>query len=132
MLSEQQVIELIQQEREYQTKKYGTLEDKDQPFEGFLLVLEEEIKEAKLGWLKNKIGRDSGIHEVLQVAAVAFACLQQHAEKLYLNPTTNALFCCDHPCDNPPKDTEEFLGLTSQEARELISRIDKFDKKTGE
>lgn len=75
-LTQEQVFEAIKAEREHQKRKYGA--DKQQSIPGFLLVLEQELQEAKDGWIKNVSGRDSVLSEVVQVAAVAFACLEKY------------------------------------------------------
>lgn len=72
------VIEAVKAEREYQDYKWGSLEEKNQTVEGYLLILKSEVDEAIQGWMKNKEGRDSVLSEITQVAAVAVACLQQH------------------------------------------------------
>lgn len=73
-----EVFEYIQDEREYQDNKWGSLEEKSQSIPGYLLVLEAELAEAKAGWMKNKDGRNSCLNEILQIAAVAVACLEQY------------------------------------------------------
>lgn len=72
------VFDSIKQERFYQDLKWGTLENKQQSVEGYLLILQSEIQEAIDGWMKNSTGRDHVLNEIKQVAAVAVACLQQH------------------------------------------------------
>ena len=76
MVSIEDVFKLVRQEREYQKNKWGELHDEDKSLEAFLLIIEGEVKEAKKGWLKNKRGRNSPGHEILQVAAVCIACLE--------------------------------------------------------
>lgn len=75
-LTEQQVFEAIQKEREYQRQKYGA--DKQQSLPGFLLVAQEELNEAIIGWNKNLAGRSSPLHELCQVAAVCFAAMEKY------------------------------------------------------
>jgi hypothetical protein len=73
-----QVLTAIVAERAHQDEKWGPLSTKQQSIAGYLLVLEKELDEAKSGWIMNAEGRDSALAEVLQIAAVAVACLQQH------------------------------------------------------
>jgi hypothetical protein len=75
-LTMEQVFDLIRAERERQDAKWGA--DKKQTCAGFLLVLEAELDEAKAGWMKNVEGKHSAMREIVQVAAVAVAALQQH------------------------------------------------------
>ena len=73
-----EVLGFIRNEREYQDKKWGTIEQHPQSIPGYLLILRKELEEAENGWMKNTRGRDSALTEILQVAAVAVACLQHH------------------------------------------------------
>lgn len=68
-----EIMEAIKRERARQDDEYGP-----QTLEGFLLILENEIEEAKRGWAINAHGRNSTRSEILQVAAVAVACLEEH------------------------------------------------------
>lgn len=78
MKSIEEVFEKIKAERAYQDAKWGSLEEKKQELVGYLVILEKELEEAKNGWMKNKDGRDSALAEIVQIAAVAVACLQQY------------------------------------------------------
>jgi hypothetical protein len=75
MQTRQQVYAEIDKEREYQRNKWG---DKPQSLAGYLLILQKEVNEAIDGWMKNSDGRDAPLNEVLQVAAVAVACMEQY------------------------------------------------------
>lgn len=66
----------IYRELEHQRQKWGP--DKPQSLPGFLLILESELAEAKIGWMKNREGRDSPLAEVMQIAAVALTCLSRY------------------------------------------------------
>lgn len=74
----QEVFEKIREERNYQDNKWGTLAEKPQSIPGWLLILRKELEEAEAGWMKNVRGRDSALGEIVQIAAVAVAALQQH------------------------------------------------------
>ncbi len=76
VLTMERVFELIREERAYQDSKYGV--DKEQSLAGFIAVLRAELVEAEEGWIKNKVGRNSPLHEILQVAATAVACLEKY------------------------------------------------------
>lgn len=77
-LTFEEVSKYVFLERLRQDEKWGTLEEKDQSLAGMLLVLEAELVEAKEGWIKNVPGKHSALSEIVQVAAVAFAILEQH------------------------------------------------------
>lgn len=70
------VWKAIRRERAYQNKKYPGRVDSLSVGE-WLLVLEGEIQEAKAAWLKNQ-DISPCLAEVLQVAAVAVACLENN------------------------------------------------------
>lgn len=74
----EEVVEKIRQEREYQNSKWGTVEEHPQSIPGYLLVIRKELEEAENGWMKNVSGRDSAMAEILQIAAVAVAAMEQH------------------------------------------------------
>jgi hypothetical protein len=76
LISKREVYEAITKEREYQDTKFGKY--KEQSLPGFLVVLKNELDEAFLGWAKNSTGRSSALHEILQVAATAVACLEKY------------------------------------------------------
>lgn len=78
MESLQKVFEKIEQERLSQDVKWGSLEEKQQSVSGYLLIIRKELEEAEQGWMKNVQGRDSALSEILQIASVAVACLQQY------------------------------------------------------
>jgi len=77
-LTREEVYALIDIERNKQDEKWGALDDKKQNLSGYLLVLEAELNEAKLGWCKNHPGRNSALAELIQVAATAVAALEKH------------------------------------------------------
>jgi len=63
-------------ELEYQRRKWGP--GKAQSLPGYLMILESELREAKHGWMKNLDGRNAPLAEIVQLAAVAIACLTQY------------------------------------------------------
>lgn len=75
-LTRKQVFAAIVKERDRQDTKFGV--DKQQSVAGFLLVLEAELQEAKDGWIKGKIDKHAPLNEILQIAAVAVACLEKY------------------------------------------------------
>lgn len=77
-LTMDQVFEAIRAERDYQTNKWGPLDSRAHGIPGWLLILRKELEEAEEGWSKNVPGKHSALAELVQVAAVAVAALQQH------------------------------------------------------
>lgn len=73
-----EVIAAIKSERAYQDNKWGTLDEHPQSIPGYLLIIRKELEEAENGWMKNVQGRDSALSEIVQIAAVCVAALQQY------------------------------------------------------
>jgi hypothetical protein len=71
-----EVLQAILEERQHQLEKWGS--GKEQSLPGYLTILRKEIEEAVDGWLKDREGRHSPLHEVVQVAATAIACLETY------------------------------------------------------
>lgn len=74
--SRNEVFAAIDRERDYQDRKWG--KEKPQSLIGFITVLEAELAEAKLGWLKDLPGKSAPLNELIQVAAVAVAALERY------------------------------------------------------
>lgn len=70
------VFRAIKEEIFYQDNKFGF--EKPQSLPGFIIILENEIAEAKHGWTKDLPDRSSPLHEIVQVAAVAIQCLMRY------------------------------------------------------
>lgn len=71
-----QVVLTMLDEREYQSAKYGTIDERQVPLPGYLVIMRAELAEADEGYIRghdDTMARD----EVRQVGAVAFACLEQ-------------------------------------------------------
>jgi hypothetical protein len=78
MKSIEEVFAEIRKEREYQDAKWGTIAEHQQSIPGYLLIIRKELEEAENGWMKNVQGRDSAMAEILQIASVAVAALEQY------------------------------------------------------
>jgi hypothetical protein len=70
-------IEAIQWERKFQDRKHGGVKKHPHTVGEWLLIIESELLEAKEAWVCG--GGDLGaLREILQVASVCVACMQQH------------------------------------------------------
>lgn len=69
------VVDAIQREQNFQRQKWG---DKPLSLEGYLLIIEGELEEAKQAWRKSK-GNDDCLRELLQVATVCIRALESHS-----------------------------------------------------
>lgn len=71
------VAQAISAELQYQISKYGA--NKPQSFPGWMEIIRHELQEAADGWCDGITdGRNSPIAEIVQVAAVAIACLNYY------------------------------------------------------
>lgn len=71
------VMSAIAREREFQDRKHGHPESAPHSIGAWLLVIEDELREAKLACIKGQTGRDNVISEIVQIAATCVACLEQ-------------------------------------------------------
>lgn len=71
------VFAAIDRERTWQEHKWGTNSEHPHSVAEWLLIIESELNEAKQAWVK---GSDDvvALSELIQVAAVAVAALEQH------------------------------------------------------
>lgn len=77
MASQKDVFAAIADEREYQDHKWGTIEQHPHSVAEWVLVLEKKVNDAKREWVSGS-GNVGVLFEVLKVAGVAVACLEQH------------------------------------------------------
>lgn len=73
------VVDAITNERDFQDRKHGPLSGAGAHTLGeWLLLIEAELHEAKVALIKGGEGRNSLRSELVQVAALVFAALEQH------------------------------------------------------
>lgn len=65
-------------ERKYQDCKWGTIEDVPHDLGTWYLLIEAELREVREALVKGGSGRDSARAELVQVAALCVAALEQH------------------------------------------------------
>ena len=78
MLSEVDVVESIRVERRYQDKTHGSIEDAPHEAGTWILLIEAELAEANSALIKGGRGRDTWTNELIQVAALCCAAVEQH------------------------------------------------------
>lgn len=69
------IFEAIDRERVYQDMKRGPAHDRGLSLGDWVLILQEELEEVRREFVRNE-GDRAARKEVLQVAAVAVACLE--------------------------------------------------------
>ena len=72
------VVTAVVEERRYQDGKFGNIQKTPHTIGEWILLIEAELAEAKEALIKGGAGRDSVRSEIVQVAALAVACLEQH------------------------------------------------------
>lgn len=75
-----EIATAILKERYFQDNKHGTIatDGGSHTIGEWLLLIEAELAEAKTALIKGGSGRDSVRSEIVQVAALCMACLEQH------------------------------------------------------
>lgn len=84
------VLRVVLEERSYQDSKWGTIDEHPHTVGEWLLILEQELDEAKEAWVKGD-GDDGALSEIIQVVAVGFACLEQHGVAEHTDLTLDTL-----------------------------------------
>lgn len=77
MATFEEVLAAIRRERAYQDGKWGRVDEHGHDVAGWLVIMAGELEEAMQGWRKGA-GDFDALKEILQLAAVAVACLEQH------------------------------------------------------
>lgn len=72
------VAEAVLKERYFQDHKWGTIATNPHTLGEWILLVEAELEEAKRALIKGGTGRDSVRSELVQVAALCAAALEQH------------------------------------------------------
>lgn len=75
----EQILTAVVRERTYQDRKWGTIQDHPHTIMEWLVIMEEELGEAKRAWARGGAGAEvAAMQELLQVVAVGFAAMEQH------------------------------------------------------
>lgn len=73
-----EVLNVILEERDFQDQKWGPIDENPHDLGTWLLLIESELDEAKLAAVKGGKGRNSVRNELVQVAALCIAALENH------------------------------------------------------
>lgn len=71
-----EVVTAIELELQHQCSKWGA--DKQQSLPGYLLIMKYELDEAIDGWMKDKVGRNSPLNEIVQVVTTGICALNYY------------------------------------------------------
>jgi hypothetical protein len=88
-LTASDVFAILTAERLHQTRKRGDLDAHPLTVGEYLLVMQRELAEAVEAWAKGHPDDTAALCEVVQVAAVAVACLEQHGFGLVVEMATH-------------------------------------------
>lgn len=72
-----QAIQALVWERNYQDQKHGTIENHPHEVGAYLTLLRVELREAEEAWAHHHDDL-AALAEIVQIGAVALACLEQH------------------------------------------------------
>jgi len=78
-----QVLNAVLEERDFQDQKWGPIDENPHDMGTWLLLIESELNEAKLAAVKGGDGRNAVRHELIQVAALCMATLENHGLTSY-------------------------------------------------
>jgi hypothetical protein len=73
----QEVLNAIQEERVYQNRKWGTVEQRPHEVGAWITIMRSLLSRAETAWASSK-GDTGALDEIRKVAAVAIACMEQH------------------------------------------------------
>lgn len=71
------VADAVEKERNFQDKKWGTIYEHPHTILEWIIIMEEELREAKEAFFIRPADKLM-LSEVIQVVAVGHACLEQH------------------------------------------------------
>lgn len=77
--------------------------DKPHSVGDWLIIIDRELNEAKEGWMKNKAERHSAMSEIMQIAAVCIAAMEQHGIEGNGVADNDALAACRQVVDYAKK-----------------------------
>lgn len=72
-----EVISAVTDERIYQDRKWGTIEDHPHEVGSWLVIMRQLLNDAERAYM-SKRGDTGALDEVRKVAAVGCACMEQH------------------------------------------------------
>lgn len=79
MRNKTDVLMAMIEERKFQDEKFGPLDSGGSHTLGeWVLLIEAELAEAKFALIKGGTGRNTLRSELIQIAALVLACLEQH------------------------------------------------------
>jgi hypothetical protein len=71
------VFEAIDDERYYQDRKWGTIEEHPHEVGAWIMLMTALIRDAEVAWSSNA-GDQRALEEIRKVLAVGVACAEQH------------------------------------------------------
>ena len=71
------VFDAIDDERDFQDQKWGTIEDHPHEVGGWLTIMRSLLLKAEMEWTGSR-GDAGALEEIRKVVAVGVACMEQH------------------------------------------------------
>jgi len=75
--SKQDVFNAITDERVFQDRKWGTVEQHPHEVGSWLTIMRQLMNDADKGWMSNR-GDEAALDDIRKVVAVGVACMEQH------------------------------------------------------
>jgi hypothetical protein len=80
----QKVFDAIESERDYQTRKWGSIADHPHEVGGYILLMQEHLKRAAELWCGSTDDRKA-MEEIRKVSALGVACGEQYGMQIRCN-----------------------------------------------
>lgn len=77
-MQREKIYEAIDSERQYQDRKWGTVEQHPHEVGGYLTLMRKLLTDAEAAWASSN-GDYSAMNEIRKVLAVGVACAEQHS-----------------------------------------------------
>ena len=73
-----ELASLIENERQHQERKWGTIAERPHSLEGYLILIRRELQEVEDAWAGGKESEPHALAELVQVMALAHAAFEEH------------------------------------------------------
>lgn len=81
-MKREDVILAIESEREYQDKKWGTIQERGHSVLGWVTLIRYRLRKADEAWSSSR-GDEAALIEIRKVISIAVACCEQHRLEPY-------------------------------------------------
>jgi hypothetical protein len=79
-----EVYSVVDGERDYQDRKWGTIDERPKQVGSWLTLMRAILTEAEMEWAHTN-GDHTALEEIRKLAATAVSCMEQHGAPLRMN-----------------------------------------------